>query len=154
MCLRRGALRKLCLAMTPLLIMLLQACSLLNPQPTPEQRAEYLEPMLSAAGFRVISAQDPSKLQTLNSLPALRVNYYFDKNGEPHYWFADPYVCKCLYLGDQTAYQHYENLRLQARIARQQEEAAEENMEASQNMQMEMMSPFGFGFGPGLGIGF
>src|SRR5579875_2809162 len=53
---------------------------------------------------------------------------------------------RCLYLGDEKAYQKYENLRVQARIARTEREAAEENYEAQQQMQMNMMNPFGFGF--------
>jgi len=110
--------------------------------------------MLSAAGFRIIPVDTPAKTQILKSLPPLKVNYYLGKGGVPRYWLADPYECRCLYLGDQAAYQHYENLRLQNRIIRQQQETAEENLEASQNMQMDMMSPFGAGFGPGIGFGF
>ncbi len=39
-------------------------------------------------------------------------------------------------------------------MARQEQEAAQENYEASQEMQMNMMDPFfgGFGFGPGIGF--
>ncbi len=129
-------------------------CSVLNPQPTPQQRAQYLGPILSAAGFKMVPADTPTKMQKLKSLQPLNVNYYLGKNGEPHYWLSDPYQCHCLYVGDQKAYQNYENIRLKNRIARQQEEAAQENLEASQNMEMNMMSPFGFGFGPGIGFGF
>ncbi|HVB82392.1 MAG TPA: hypothetical protein VNE82_20890 [Candidatus Binataceae bacterium] len=137
-----------------LLALICGSCSLLNPQPTPQQRAQYLGPMLSAAGFRIIPVDTPAKTRILKSLPPLKVNYYFDKDGVPRYWLADPYGCRCLYLGDQVAYQHYENLRLQNRIIRQEQETAEENLEASQNMQMDMMSPFSGGFGPGIGFGF
>lgn len=139
------------------LCLALAGCSLAGlGQPTPGQRAQYVEPMLSAAGFRMVPADSPEKKQHLSTLPALKVNYYVGKDGNLRYWFADPKYCQCLYLGDAAAYQKYENLRVQAREAHQEQEAAQENYEASQQMQMNMMDPFmgGFGFGPGIGFGF
>jgi hypothetical protein len=131
-----------------LLAMIFGSCNLL--QPSPQQRAQELDPMLAAAGFRQYSADTPGKLQALNNLPALSLRHYVGKNGAMRYWVADPYQCQCLYLGDQEAYQRYEPYRLQNKMVREEQEAAEENMEASQDM---MMSPYGF-FGPGIGFGF
>lgn len=102
----------------------------------------------------MIPADTPTKIQKLKSLQPLNVNYYLDKNDEPHYWLADPYECHCLYVGGQKAYQNYQNIRLRNRTAREEEEAAQENLEASQSMEMNMMTPFGMGFGPGIGFGF
>jgi hypothetical protein len=142
-------------AISALLIIALTGCAALAiGEPTPRQRAMDLEPMLSAAGFHMIPADTPEKLQHLKSLPALKVNYYVGKDGAIRYWFADPDYCHCLYLGDEAAYQKYENLRVHARIAENEQEAAEENYEAQQQMEMNMMDPFGFGFGPGIGFGF
>lgn len=133
----------------------LYGCSMLGiGGPTPRQRAEDLEPMLSAAGFHMVPADAPEKIQHLKTLPPLKMNYYTGKDGSLLYWFADPDYCHCLYLGNETAYQKYENLRVQARIAQNEQEAAEENYETQQQMQMNMMNPFGFGFGPGIGFGF
>lgn len=137
------------------LSLVLGGCSLLGMgAPTPAERAQYLEPMLSAAGFHMTPADSSEKMGHLKKLPPLKVNYYADKNGKTHYWFADPDYCHCLYLGDEQAYQKYQQLRLQARQAREEREAAEENYEASQEMQMNMMDPFYGGFGPGMGFGF
>lgn len=127
--------------------MLIGSCALL--QPSPQQRAHELDPMLVAAGFKEYPADTPEKIQTLKNLPALSVKHYTGKDGALRYWLADPYGCQCLYLGDQEAYQRYAGIRLQNRMVREEEEAAEENMEASENM---MMPPFGFG--PGIGFGF
>lgn len=141
----------LCMA----IILTLCGCSMLGiGGPTPRQRAADLEPMLSAAGFHMVPADAPEKIQHLKTLPPLKVNYYVGKDGALRYWFADPDYCHCLYLGDEAAYQKYENLRVQARIAQNEQEAAEENYETQQQMQMNMMNPFGFGFGPGIGFGF
>jgi hypothetical protein len=142
-------------AVSVLLMIALTGCAALGiGGPTPRQRAMDLEPMLSAAGFHMVPADTPEKIQHLKTLPALKVNYYVGKDGAMRYWFADPDYCHCLYLGDEAAYQKYENLRIQARIAKNEQEAAEENYEAQQQMQMNMMNPFGFGFGPGIGFGF
>ncbi len=141
--------------MVAALTLTLCGCSLLGiGGPTPHQRADDLEPMLAGAGFRMILADTPAKMQHLKTLPPLKVNYYTGSDGTTHYWFADPDYCHCLYVGDETAYQEYENLRTQARIAKNEQEAAEENYEAQQQMQMNMMSPFGYGFGPEMGFGF
>ncbi len=121
---------------------------------TPQQRAQYVEPMLTAAGFQIIPASEPEKTQHLSQLPPFQLKYYVGENGKLRYWFADPTFCRCLYLGDERAYQKYQELRLKAKIAQANQEAAERNYEASQEMQMDMMSPFGFGFGPSLGFGF
>ncbi len=137
------------------LSLLLGSCSLVGMgSATPAERAQYLEPMLSAAGFHMVAADSSEKMQHLKKLPALKVNYYVGNNGELHYWFADPDYCHCLYQGNEQAYQQYEKLRIQARMAKRQQEAAEENYEASQDMQMNMMDPFFGGFGPGLGFAF
>jgi hypothetical protein len=131
-----------------LLATIYASCALF--QPSPQERAKEIDPMLAAAGFREYPADTPAKMQTLKNLPALTLKRYPDKNGKLHYWVADPYECQCLYLGDQEAYQRYEQLRVQNRMIREEQEAAEENMEASENMMM--MPPFGFG--PGIGFGF
>jgi hypothetical protein len=137
-----------------LVALALGGCSAL--QPTPQQRAQHLDPMLSAAGFQMIPASTPEKAAQLKQLPPLKVNYYTGKDGKLRYWMADPYDCNCIFLGDEQAYQKYQDLRLQAKIARQEEEAAEEQQEAAQQMQMEMMDPFygPFGMGPGFGVAF
>jgi len=127
--------------------MILASCALF--QPSPQQRAQQIDPMLAAAGFRQYPADTPAKTQALKDLPALSVRHYTGKQGALRYWVADPYSCQCLYIGDAQAYQRYEALRVQNQMLREEEETAQENMEASQDM---MMSPFGFG--PGIGFGY
>lgn len=124
------------------------SCALLKP--SPQQRAQDIDPMLAAAGFRQYPADTPAKANALKNLPPLKVRHYTGKDGQLRYWVADPYGCDCLYEGGPEAYQRYEDLRVQNKMIREEQEAAEENMEASQNM---MMAPFGF-FGPGIGFGF
>src|SRR5690349_18871111 len=106
-------------------------------QPTPEQRAEQIEPMLSAAGFKMLPADNQQKLNHLQSLPQFEVKYFPGEDRAMRYWMADAQVCHCLYLGDENAFQQYQKLRFEQRLADEQQQAAEEQMGAAQ---MEMMN--------------
>jgi len=134
-----------------MLALLCSACASLNP-PTPAEKAEKIDGMLAAAGFKAVPADTPAKQQSLSTLPPLKVKYYDDKEGKRQYWMADPYACKCIYTGDDAAYGRYWNFKLQQQEAHDQEQAARENMEVQQDMEMDMGgSPWGYG--PGIGIG-
>ena len=112
---------------------LLGACSLLREPPA--ERALDLEPLLSAAGFHVVPADTPEKRAQLQSLTPAKVLYHVT-GGQPRYWFADPYNCQCLYVGDEKAYQEYQKLRLQKQLADEQREAAMVNEAAAADMMM------------------
>jgi len=132
----------------------LASCSALNiGSETPQQQAGRLEPMLSAAGFQMVPADTPDKMTHLRTLPALKMNYYINKQGTPRYWFADPDYCHCLYWGTETAYQKYQDLQLQAAIVENEQQAAQERYESAQQMNMDPLMG-GFGFGPGIGFSF
>ena len=142
---RRFARNALGLAIT----IALGGCAALtqSQKPTPQQRAARIEPMLSAAGFAMLPADTPERTNQLSTLPPLTVSYYVGRKGKMHYWMADPEFCKCLYLGNEEAYQKYEKIRLQAKWEHKENEAARENLEASQEEQMdlqtEMFNPYG-----------
>jgi hypothetical protein len=53
--------------------------------------------------------------------------------------YADPEDCDCIYVGDEQAYQRYQNLRVQQGIAEQQEAAAEMNEDAA--MEWDLWGP-------------
>jgi hypothetical protein len=52
------------------------------------------------------------------------------------YWFADPVYCQCLYVGNEDAYDRYQQLRLQQKVANEQEETAQLNESAASQEQM------------------
>ena len=125
-------------------------CGSLQPQPpSPEQQAEQIEPMLSAAGFRMLPADTPERQKQLESLLPLQVDYYVGKTGNLHYWMADPYYCKCMYIGTEEAYQQYEKLKLNEQFQAKEGEISRQTLEAQQmedmDMQEEMFSPYGMG---------
>jgi hypothetical protein len=131
--------RALCSVTCSILVLSITACAI---QETPQQRAQRIEPILAAAGFNMIPADSDNKKTIVSSLAPLKLHYYIGKDGKPHYWFADPYECNCVYRGDETAYQRYQNLRLQQKMVAEQERAAELNQNAAS--QMNMYEPFLF----------
>ena len=121
--------------------------SIQPPPPTPEQQAEQLEPMLSAAGFRMLPADTPEHQQQLQSLVPLQVNYYIGKTGKMHYYMAGPNYCKCMYIGSEQNYQKYEQLKLNQQLVAKEGEISREDLEAQQmedmDFQEEMFNPYG-----------
>jgi hypothetical protein len=107
-------------------------------QETPMQRAQRIEPMLSAAGFHMKPTSTPAQQATLQGMTPLKVRFY-PYNGKMHYWFADPVYCDCLFVGNEEAYQRYEQIRLQQQDVRAQQQTAEMNEDAAQQEQMNFM---------------
>jgi hypothetical protein len=112
---------------------------------TPRQRAHRLEPMLSAAGFHMVPADTAQRQQELASHTPLKMRYYF-ANGNPHYWFADPYVCNCVYVGNEASFRQYQQLRLEQQMVEREQAAAAMNENAAEEEQFNWMmwppSPF------------
>ena len=63
------------------------------------------ERALTAAGFRPQPADTPEKLAQLQSLTPRRVLLRHPQGDEPHYVYADPKGCACLYVGGEEQYQ-------------------------------------------------
>jgi len=122
------------------LLLLLAGCSLFRV--TPQQQAAQVEPVLAAAGFRILPADTPEKLAHLQKLPPLKLTPR-QHNGQIQYAYADPYSCTCLYVGDEQAYQKYQRLALEQNIAHEQQEAAMLNEDAATQMQADFWGPFG-----------
>ena len=55
-----------------------------------------------------------------------------------HYWFADPVVCHCLFVGNEKAYQRYQQIKLRERMQQQATETAMLNEDAAEQEQMNM----------------
>src|SRR5579875_569141 len=123
-----------------LTLTLLSACALF--QESPQQKAQDIDSMLAAAGFRMIPADTPKKQNLLQSLTPLKLKYYVSKSGQARYYLADPYDCMCVYRGDEKAYQAYQAMRFEQRIDNEERQAAELNQDAA--MQMNMYDPFWF----------
>jgi len=100
--------------------LLLGGCSAIR-----RSEAESTEELLAAAGFTMQIADEPTETTKLQSLsPPLKL-VPRQKDGQLVYTYADPYNCKCVYVGTEAEYQQYRRLALQKQIADEQLEAAE-----------------------------
>ena len=104
------------------------------------QNAREMDGMLAAAGFQVRPATTPERLQQLKTLKP-RTLIQMEKNGSPYWVVADPTVCQCLYVGNQAAFQRYEQLKLRQEYADEQMMTAEMNEDAA--MDWSMWGPWG-----------
>jgi len=74
--------------------------------------AEVVGDRLVAAGFRRVPADTPAKQEHLGKMPKLLFASTKTKSGQRRYLLPDPDRCRCLYVGDEAAYQRYTNLEL------------------------------------------
>jgi hypothetical protein len=111
------------------------ACASMEAQQTQDQ--------LAAAQFTRKQADTPAKLAKLKSLPQYKVTVVV-KNGKNYYIYADATQCQCLYVGTETNYQQYQQIRIAQNIVDEQQAAAAMNQEAA--MDWDAWGPWGPGF--------
>jgi hypothetical protein len=101
-----------------LLLLLLCACE------SEQARVTRQTDMLAAAGFEARPASTPERQAMLRMLPA---NKFVRKARDDmfEYVYADPIVCNCIYVGDQTAYNNYKRMVFQRQIADEQQLTAQ-----------------------------
>ena len=102
-----------------LVISQLGACAMVERQET-----ESTEQLLSAGGFSIKAADTPEKLATLQSMKQHKLLRRQGPDGKPEFLFADAALCRCLYVGDEQAYQNFQKLAVQQQIAEDNREAA------------------------------
>lgn len=105
-----------------------------------QQEGLQMDRLLAAAGFHVRPANTPEKLAQLKTLTPLTIMPK-ERDGRTFYVVADPYACKCLYVGDEKAYDTYQRLALKQEYAEDNLEAAEMNEDAA--MDWGMWGPWG-----------
>jgi hypothetical protein len=81
------------------------------------------EQLLTTAGFQKKVADTPEKLAHLETLTPSRKLVAHRRDGQLYYVYADPEMCKCLYVGTATQYQ----LALEKRLADEQLVAMQEH---------------------------
>lgn len=90
------------------------------------------EQLLSAAGFQMKLADSPQKIAHLQTLTPQKLVPH-TRDGKLFYVYADAEFCKCLYVGDQAAYQKYQQLAIQQKLAEERLNAAAMNENAAMN---------------------
>jgi hypothetical protein len=97
-----------------------------------EREIRDVEDMLAASGFVMRLADTADKAVNLQGLPPHRLVLQ-QRDGQPYYVYADPEVCKCVWVGDQKAYGQFQRLRIQKEIADEQLASAEAFRDAAFN---------------------
>ena len=99
---------------------------------------------MAAAGFIVKPANTPKRQEMLSRLPANKfVQRVHDDN--VNYVYADPFVCKCLYIGSQQAYGAFMKHEQDQRLADEQQLSAQMYSDAA--WEWDAWGPWGPGFG-------
>ncbi len=92
--------------------------------------AQEKEGQLAAAGFVRQQADTPQKVAKLQALPQNTIVYSQRKGGNV-YIYADAAGCSCAFIGNDAAYQQYQQIRAANNIAQMQETTAMLNSEAA-----------------------
>ncbi len=104
-------------------------------------KAVQTERLLAAAGFQMKLADTPDKLTRLEALPQRTLVPHKRSDGKLFYLYADSTSCKCLYVGTEQAYQRYQKIALQQKIAEDNRMTAQMNQDAA--MDWGMWEPWG-----------
>ena len=91
-----------------------------------------MERVLAASGFQIRLADTPQKLDHLKSMTQRKLVLHQHDN-KIYYVYADATSCKCLYVGNEKAYQRYQKLSIEKNIAEHQRMAAEMNENSAMN---------------------
>jgi hypothetical protein len=100
------------------------ACLALCACESVQNRVSNQEDLLAAAGFDTRPANTPEREAELKKLPSNKF-VTKEKEGRFEYVYADPFVCNCLYVGDQQAFDRYKQEMFQKNIADEQQLTAE-----------------------------
>lgn len=109
-----------------------------------QDRVRKQEDNLSAAGFIVKPANTPRRQDMLARLPPNRIIQRIHDD-TVHYVYADPTVCKCLYIGTQSAYAAFKREEQQQHLADEQLMTAQ--MYSDPAWSWGAWGPWGPGFG-------
>lgn len=80
---------------------------------------------LGSCGFQWKVADTPEKLKHVESFPQRQIVRH-EKDGKPYYIYADARDCKCVYVGDEKAFQQYKQFVYEKRLDRKDDSAAEQ----------------------------
>ena len=100
---------------------LFASCYLLGCATTsPKEKAFDAENHLVSAGFTYKVADTAEKLEKLKSLPQRKLLRH-KRQDKVTYLYADVVACKCLYMGDEAAYQRLRRLAYSEKLTAKQE---------------------------------
>jgi len=117
------------LAAVSIIVVMLGGCTAIR-----RDRAAETTSLLTQAGFKVLKADTPGRAAKLQTLTPYKVVPWKRKTGGTVYAYAEPDLCKCVYVGSPTQYATYRQLlsaEQAAEIAAQEEAWEDEPTEFS-----------------------
>jgi hypothetical protein len=78
--------------------------------------AASTEQLLAAAGFQIRPADSAERVSDLSTMPPLKI-VERRQDSDVKYTFADPYRCRCVYVGGPKEYSDYQRLVTEKQIA-------------------------------------
>ena len=90
---------------------LLCGCALMQ-----SEKVDNTEKLLAAAGFKMILANTPEKMDHLKTLSQYKLVTQ-QKDGVTHYIYADAANCRCFYWGQEDTYQAFLILQKKSSIS-------------------------------------
>jgi hypothetical protein len=117
-------------------ILFLTSCAALDAE-----RVQEKEARLAASQFVRNQADTPAKLAKAQAMPQ-RHMFIATRGSKNYYIYADVAGCQCVYVGNEAAYQQYQQLTISQNIAREEVMAAELNQQAT----FDFESAWGPGF--------
>lgn len=100
---------------------------------TEAQIVHSKENLMAAAGFTMRPANTPERQASLAALPPARFTVQ-TRGDKVVYFFPDPVVCHCLWIGNQQQYARYRQEVFQQHIADEEAMAAQMNEDSGMDM--------------------
>ena len=110
------ARRLISIGLTLFIALYLLSCATTSPK----EKAFEAESLLVSAGFTYKVADTAEKLEKLNQLPQRKLSKHKRQN-KVTYLYADVVSCKCVYMGDEAAYQRLGRLVYSGKLTAKQE---------------------------------
>lgn len=94
-------------------------CAADSGNPFVQGEAQSVETQLRFAGFRLLAADTPQRIESMRSLPPLEFSRVF-QGDQQFFVYADPVSCLCLWAGTAANYQRFLQLSAEAEVTTEQ----------------------------------
>ncbi len=107
---------------------------------TGEKNPARMERNLLHVGFQMKLADTPEKMKRLKALPQREI-FRYEKEGKIHFVYADAEECECVYVGSESAYQRFVNLKRDKKL--DQKNRVSREMRTIPSVDMQTWGPWG-----------
>ncbi len=91
-------------------------CATDSGNPFVRGEASSVETQLGFAGFRLLAADTPPRIESMRGMPSLVFSRVL-RGGREYFVYADPVSCLCLYVGTPANYQRFLQLAAETEMS-------------------------------------